>query len=1000
MAPLHPIQRRVLAEELTRLRRADEQQRYAASQRRGRIDPNPHQIDAVIFALRRIRDGGCILADEVGLGKTIEAGLIMAQLLAEGARRVLLIVPKPLLGQWQVELRDLFGLEAREGRADPEAFIGDGVFLVGREFAGSEKGASLLRTTDPFDLCVIDEAHEVFAGIYKRYDKHGNYELESGEARMAHRVRSAIGQAPVLLLTATPIQNSLTELWGLVQYVEPTGTLLGKLPTFRQVFCDGDDRTLIPGQAHELKRRLGTVLQRTLRRQAQEFLEKPFVDRRARLFDYPMSTEERALYDDVTAYLLEPELCAFRGNQRRLLLIGFHRRMASSLRALASSLSNVADRLRRQRDGLPEATAPQTALAFALDLEDDLEEDEEEKAEDEETEASKKRPPPSRARVEAELRRVEGFIRRAEALPQDSKAVCLIDALRLVLERGRLGDGSGKVVVFTESLTTQDYLEQLLVEHGGLSADDVTLFRGQNESPRVQAAVKRWDDEVGAALPPSSRPSRPVAVRLALVHEFRTRSKVFVSTEAGAKGLNLQFCDTIINYDLPWNPQRIEQRIGRCHRYGQTRDVTVINFLARDNETQRLTFEILSQKLELFGQVLDASDAVLHRPERPEADAPGSLVGALGADFASKLRRIYERARTVKEIEDELRALRESLGAERKAFDEALSRTSGLIQTRFDDGVRQVFRRYQQELPAGLARLDRDLERLLTGYLDALGVAFERRDDAGRVLVTIPPSARLPEGLRDGAAVAIGASKGLEGAEPLHLGHPLVLAAVAEARAATTAPLRVQLRARAGAQPPGSVAAGARGRLVVTKVTYRGFEAVERLFVTALLEGGAGPLDARDAEALLQLAAADVPAFASPIAVAAELVDDAVDEATFQDQAQTTGGDQARFERMLEQIERYVEDQVLVLRREVVDLDERIGKASARRDVALAADVRKKHEADLVKLETRKDELEGRIERLEAREDPDYVGWRAKAHERRYTPPVVARVLDVEFALA
>src|SRR5438105_1938863 len=150
---LHPLKRRLIAEEFVLLRRADEQRRYAASLRRGRVDPNPHQIDAVVFALRRIPQGGCILADEVGLGKTIEAGLVIAQLLTEGQRRILLIVPKSLLGQWQAELYDLFGIEAREGRHDPEAFAGDGVFLVHREYAGG-KGAPLLSAVgkvEPFD---------------------------------------------------------------------------------------------------------------------------------------------------------------------------------------------------------------------------------------------------------------------------------------------------------------------------------------------------------------------------------------------------------------------------------------------------------------------------------------------------------------------------------------------------------------------------------------------------------------------------------------------------------------------------------------------------------------------------------------------------------------------------------------------------------------------------------------------------------------------------------
>ena len=124
-----------------RVRRADDLERYAASQRHARIDPNPHQIDAVIFALRRLREGGCILADEVGLGKTIEAGLVIAQSRAEGAQRILLIVPKSLIGQWQNELANLFGIQAQD---EQRSFVAPGVYLVGREFAGSERGATAL----------------------------------------------------------------------------------------------------------------------------------------------------------------------------------------------------------------------------------------------------------------------------------------------------------------------------------------------------------------------------------------------------------------------------------------------------------------------------------------------------------------------------------------------------------------------------------------------------------------------------------------------------------------------------------------------------------------------------------------------------------------------------------------------------------------------------------------------------------------------------------------
>ncbi len=251
----------------------------------------------------------------------------------------------------------------------------------------------------------------------------------------------------MLLLTATPMQNSLAELWGLVQYVEPTGTLLGDITTFREVFCADDDRTLVPGQEHELQRRLAMVLQRTLRRQAQEFLERPFTQRRCRLYEYAMSDDERSLYDDVTEYLLQPSLYAFAGSQRRLLLIGFHRRMASSIPALAASLENVAARLRR----LDAGHRARISREDLRDLEDEEEVDE----------ASEEPPAPvDREAVAGELARVEGFVARARSLPHDAKARSFQDAIRVILDLGRDGRGSGKAVVFTESITTQEYLRK------------------------------------------------------------------------------------------------------------------------------------------------------------------------------------------------------------------------------------------------------------------------------------------------------------------------------------------------------------------------------------------------------------------------------------------------------------------------------------------------------------------------------------------------------------
>ncbi len=997
MGLLHPIRRRLLAEELCRLRRADEQLRFATSQRFGRIDPNPHQIDAVVFALKRIPEGGCILADEVGLGKTIEAGLVIAQLLAEGKRRILLILPKSLVGQWQTELYSLFGIETREGRADPEAFAGDGVFLVHREFAGGLRGAPLLSSADPFDLVIIDEAHEIFAGIYKRYDKAGEYKVDSGEAQIADRVRSFLKPTgtPVLLLTATPIQNSLAELWGLVQYVEQTGQLLGKLPTFREIFCEGSDRGLNENQVFELRKRLENVVQRTLRRQAQEFLEVPFVDRQAKLIEYSMSPDEQRLYDDVTAWLLDPYLCSFGGRNRRLLLIGFHRRMGSSLAALRASLVKVTERLRRELAGTRDESWDDLVQDMNAEFEEDL--DDVTDVVSESPDESSADQPPSEDRVRAELDRIEDFIARARALDRDSKADCLLNALKVIRERGATGEGTGKAVIFTESIQTQDFLFQLLISHG-YPPTDVTLFRGQNEHPRARDALRLWEEEVGHARSPGHSPSRSVAVRLALVHEFREHSKIFISTEAGAKGLNLQFCETLINYDLPWNPQRIEQRIGRVHRYGQRRGVTVLNFLDRGNEAQRLTFDILSQKLDLFGKVLDASDFVLHKPEY---DFPEPLISGLGVEFERQLREIYQRARTIEDVIEQLRELRKALESKREDFDREQARASDLISSRLDDSVRQVFRKWQAELPAGLERLDRDLDRLLGAFLTATRVKYERTESEGRIEYQIGQSAALPNDYRGGGRIIIGRSRGSHDEDLLHPGHPLFLAAVEEARKATDQSRHVEFRFPDGMVPDCLESfRGRAGRMIATKVSYRGFEPVDHVLVTMLLEGQLEPLAPGAIAALLSLEPHDIPSPDSPIQVDEDAIHDAIDEAIVDDQSVTMALEEEHFVRKLEQLDRYLEDQILVLRRQQLTVSRKIEEEELKKERATSPASQRKASKSIESLSTELQKLEDKIERLRQGQDSDYEQWRSRLFERRFRQPSVERILEATFRIA
>ena len=956
----HPIQRLFAAEDLVRRRRSDEQARTASSQRQGRIDPNPHQVDAVMFALGRIPEGGCILADEVGLGKTIEAGLVLAQLRAEGKRRLLIVVPKPLIGQWQNELFTLFGIDARIGSTRPDAFDGPDVFLVGRELAGTETVSRLLADGEPFDLIVIDEAHELFAGIYRRYDKHGSHKDESKAALIAQRVREAIGAAPVLLLTATPIQNSLAELWGLVQYVEPTGTLLGNLDTFRKVFCPGDDATIAEGQDDELRRRMSAVCQRTLRRQAQEFLERPFVQRHCRLFEYTMAPDERALYDDVTRWLLEPDLVAFAGGSRHLLLLGFHRRMASSTAALAASLERVCARLDRiVRGDARDDIAVREILA-------DLEED----ADDLVPEPSATLAPhidPVRAR--AELERVRTFSGRARRLGPGAKAAALLRALK------QLGDR--KVLVFTESIATQDFLLELLGANG-FAPTNVTLFRGTNDSPRATQALDHWLTES----PPREKLGRDIAVRLALVHEFKTRSRVMIATEAGAKGLNLQFCDVVVNYDLPWNPQRIEQRIGRCHRYGQEQDVTVVNFISADNEADRLIFEILARKLDLFGRVLDASDHVLHEPT---TDTPEAIAGSLGVAVERELQRIHEQAHSKDQIVRELEGLRTEVDARRRSVEDGWRRAAGLIQSRLDEDVQRVFRRIRDDLPESLAGVDQAVDRVVIAYLEARRIPHGRVEKDGRVLLEV-----------DGTRFVIGSAKGIVGVEPLHLGHSLVTAAVDDARRASTGLAAVRVNV-AHASATLREMRGRRGRLVVAKVGYAGFEPVDRLIVLAAMDRQS--LGSALARELLNL-----PMEAGPSAldssVQDELIEDALDEAVFLDQEEVEAGERARFDAALARLERSVEDRVLILRRRLAEIEKRKGIATAERDRALAVDAREAAERALKKLDGEGTELEMALVNLEQRTEDEYRTRRDSLTRRRTPAPSVERLVDVVLELS
>ena len=229
-----------------------------------------------------------------------------------------------------------------------------------------------------------------------------------------------------------------------------------------------------------------------------------------------------------------------------------------------------------------------------------------------------------------------------------------------------------KAIIFTESRRTQNYLLRLLADSP--FAEGIVLFNGTNTDERSKAIYQAWlkrhagTDRVTG--------SRTADMRSALVDYFREEGRIMIATEAGAEGINLQFCSLVVNYDLPWNPQRIEQRIGRCHRYGQKHDVVVVNFLNRKNEADKRVFELLSEKFQLFEGVFGASDEVLGAIES-------------GVDFEKRIADIYQRCRQTEEIRAAFDQLQLELSLE---INEAMTHTRRKLLENFDDEVREKLR--------------------------------------------------------------------------------------------------------------------------------------------------------------------------------------------------------------------------------------------------------------------------------------------------------------------
>jgi hypothetical protein len=370
-------------------------------------------------------------------------------------------------------------------------------------------------------------------------------------------------------------------------------------------------------------------------------------------------------------------------------------------------------------------------------------------------------------------------------------------------------------------------------------------------------------------------------------------------------------------------------------------------------------------------------------------------VSALSVEFESDLRSIYSRSRTLDEVTREIAALRDKISERRDAYEKEYERTSQIIESRFDENVRRVFKRLREDLPDSLADFDRDLADLVDGYLTTCAITYRRSDEAGRVVFDVAPGALLPDEIGDGRRFATGDARGLTDAESLNLVHPLVRASIARARTWSGGG-SVNLHVPPGSSEELAALVGKTGVLSVVLVDYLGFEPVQRLVAAAVV--GGSPIDPSLAAKLVRLKATDRTLF--KVEAQAQWLDDAVDEAVFVDQRQVEEGEQRHFEQALGQLERFVEDKILVCRRERASIAEKLRSARARRDEIVGSTARDRIEAEILKLATREEGLDRRIGALESREDEVYRKWRVEYHELRYRAPTVTRLFQAVFEIA
>lgn len=484
--------------------------------------------------------------------------------------------------------------------------------------------------------------------------------------------------------------------------------IFGDLKSFKEQFANLHNKPTFD----ILKARLQPLCKRTLRRQVLPYVR--YTKRLPMVQPFTPADSEDRLYHLVSDYLQRDNLQALPSSQRSLMTLVLRKLLASSSFAISRALDSMSSRL-RERLRLADGPNPlEEVLEEDFETLDEIAEEwnEEEAAASVLTEADRKA-------IQQEIDDLEGFRKLAISITHNAKGQALLTALRTAFGNATDLGAAQKAIIFTESRRTQEYLLRVLADSPW--KDHVVLFNGSNSDEKSKQIYQAWlgrhqgTDRVTG--------SRSADMRSALVDYFQEQGQIMIATEAGAEGINLQFCSLVVNYDLPWNPQRI----GRCHRYGQKHDV-VVNFLNQANEADQHVFRLLSEKFQLFEGVFGASDEVLGAIES-------------GVDFEKRIADIYQRCRTPQEIKASFDQLQGELGTQ---IDEAMARARQLLFEHFDDEVREKLRVSDERSRLYLNRYERILMQL---------TRFELRDHADFLtdfsfkLTTSPFDGDIPLGL-------------------------------------------------------------------------------------------------------------------------------------------------------------------------------------------------------------------------------------------------------------